>query len=131
MILINENFLINQKMEFHYYTIFKWKNVKQTHAPTYFTLIKNLGYIMKSIVQRINYSNFAITKMKLIVQRINYSNYSNHYEKSKILFLFWVLTYIVFTKECPKPGHSLGKRIRKHEMKKRKRNFAFLVFVHI
>ena len=85
----------------------------QTNACTYlfYTLQKfGIHYVMKLIVQGINYSNFAITKTQ------------RSYFFSK---------YIVFTKECPKPGHSLGKRIRKHEMKERKRNFAFLVFVHI
>ena len=100
-------------MEFHYYTISKWKNVKQTHAPTYFTLIKNLGmgYMMKLIAKRIDYSNFAITK----TQR-SYFCFSFRAPAPSTLF---------FPKEFPKPVHSLGKRIKWHAMKTRNRNFVF------
>ena len=53
------------------------------------------------------------------------------YENPKLLFPFFISCYFIFSpNECPglcqhRPGHSLGKKIKQHEMKNGKSNFGF------
>ena len=80
------------------------------------SLFRNKSFMLEEMTWR-NASKFAIFYM---------------YENPKLLFPFFISYYFIFSpNEYPglclyRPGHSLGKKVKWHEMKNGKSNFGLL-----